>query len=226
MASPPPEVIELSSSSDSDDDDDLKRAIALSLAEAATPTKSSTNTRMDEGSIPPKDECRPSDTLASPGMAAFGSMLLDRKKMEEERQARISKRKHQDDGRSSEAPAAQKPRLSDEASTQEPTSQRHRPTVRAANNPSSTTTSSPCPLPFPKGAVKRTWVRGCERKGDDIKIEEVLQKDQLKLAVLASYQWDDDWLLSQIDITRTRLICVAYASDEAHVRSQSPLHVP
>lgn len=226
MTPPPPEVIELGSSSDEDDDDDLKRAIALSLDEAATPAKSPTNAPRDKDSKSPKDERQPSGAPAAPGMAAFGSMLLDRKKMEEERQARIAKRKRQEDGRSSEAPAAQKPRLSHEASNQEPTSQRHKPAIPAANNPFSTTPSSSCPLPFPKGTVKRTWTHGCERKGDDIKIEEVFQKDQLKLAVLASYQWDDDWLLSKIDTSGTRLICVAYASDEAHVWFRLPPPTP
>lgn len=227
MVPPPPEVIELDSSSDDDDDDDnLKRAIALSLEEAAAPAKSPTYSPRDEGSKSPKNEPQSSDVPAAPSMAAFGSMLLDRKKMEEERQARIAKRKRQEDDPSSEAPAAQKFRLIHEASTQELTSQYHKPTISTANNPSSTPPSVPGSLPFPKGAVKRTWTHGCERKGDDIKIEEIFQKDQLKLAVLASYQWDDDWLLSKVDISRTRLICVAYARDEAHVRSGLPLHMP
>lgn len=30
-------------------------------------------------------------------------------------------------------------------------------------------------------------------------------------------QWDDEWMLSKIDVSRTRLVCVAFASDEAQV---------
>ncbi|KAL1844048.1 hypothetical protein VTJ49DRAFT_5799 [Mycothermus thermophilus] len=67
---------------------------------------------------------------------------------------------------------------------------------------------------FPRGVVKKTWVSGQPRRGDDIKIEEVLQKDQLQLAVLSSYVWDEEWLLSKIDISRTKLMLVAYAADE------------
>ncbi|MBE3044563.1 hypothetical protein IMZ48_18740 [Candidatus Bathyarchaeota archaeon] len=269
MAPPPPEVIDLSSSSD-EDDDDLKRAIALSLKEANSsakspikpdsPAKSHFKKEAQEDTKPPKNEPRPSDPPAMPGMTAFGSMLLDRKKMEEERQARIAKRKRAEDGSSEEAPAAQrsrvkfeasstaqkskplvsstdsasstassskspapqKPRVSHEASTRESTAREYKPLISTAGNTSSTAAPSARSLPFRKGAVKRTWTSGCERKGDDIKIEEVFQKDQLKLAVLASYQWDDEWMLSKIDISRTRLVCVAYAKDEAHVWAASP----
>ncbi len=66
--------------------------------------------------------------------------------------------------------------------------------------------------------MKKTWVYGQARLGDDIKIEEVLQKTQLELAVLSSFQWDEDWLMSKVDITRTKLILVAFAADEAQVR--------
>ena len=269
MAPPPPEVIDLSSSSD-EDDDDLKRAIALSLKEAGasakspvkpdSPAKSPFKKEAQEDSNIPKNEAQPLDSPAAPGMTAFGSMLLDRKKMEEERQARIAKRKRAEDGSSEEAPAAQKPRVkleasstaqeskplvsrtdsasstasssespapqkprvSHEASTRGSTAREYKPSIPSAGNTSSTTAPSAHLLPFRKGAVRRTWTSGCERKGDDIKIEEVFQKDQLKLAVLASYQWDDEWMLSKIDISRTRLVCVAFAKDEAHVGTAPP----
>jgi hypothetical protein len=72
-------------------------------------------------------------------------------------------------------------------------------------------------LTFPRGVVKKTWAFGQPRQGDDIKIEEVLQKHQLELAVLSSYQWDEEWLLSKIDLARTKLILVAFAVDDAQV---------
>ena len=55
---------------------------------------------------------------------------------------------------------------------------------------------------------------GLPRTGDDITIEEVLQKDKLELAVLSSYQWDEEWLLSKLTL-KTKIILVAYAVDEA-----------
>ncbi|KAJ3946448.1 hypothetical protein N0V92_013390 [Colletotrichum tropicale] len=80
-------------------------------------------------------------------------------------------------------------------------------------------------LPFAKGAFRRTWARGYPRTGDDIKIEEVLQKEQLQLAVLSSFQWDEEWLLSKIDCRRTKMVLVAYAANDAEkavIRSNAP----
>jgi len=72
-------------------------------------------------------------------------------------------------------------------------------------------------LPFPHGVVKKTWVLGQPRRGDDIKIEEVLQRRELELAVLSSYQWDEKWLLTKVDISRTKLVLVAFGTDEKQV---------
>jgi len=41
-------------------------------------------------------------------------------------------------------------------------------------------------LEYPRGAVKKTWAFGYPRE-NDIKIEEVLQKDKLKVAVLSAF---------------------------------------
>ncbi|KAK0722710.1 tyrosyl-DNA phosphodiesterase-domain-containing protein [Lasiosphaeria miniovina] len=80
-------------------------------------------------------------------------------------------------------------------------------------------------LPYPRGVVKKTWAYGHARQGDDIRIEEVLQKGKLKLAVLSSYQWDDEWLLSKVDLARTKVILVAFAATETkkeEMRSNVP----
>lgn len=61
-------------------------------------------------------------------------------------------------------------------------------------------------LPFPKGAVKKTWVCGQPRKGDDITIEEVFQKDKLQFAVLSTFILDEAWLFDKLDLTKTKLI--------------------
>jgi hypothetical protein len=42
------------------------------------------------------------------------------------------------------------------------------------------------------------------------------------MAVLSSYQWDEDFLLTKIDIARTKLILVAFAVDDDQVRSDLP----
>lgn len=151
--------------------------------------------------------------------------------MEEERLARLSKRKASsqtgDDGQPAARPA-QRPRMADEGQGEMVSF----PGKTSTGLGSSFLSSGPDPslnpsrasaatgLPFPKGVVKKTWVYGQPRKGDDIKIEEVLQKQHLQLAVLSSYQWDEEWMLSKIDIARTKLILVAFAANDAQVRAR------
>jgi len=50
----------------------------------------------------------------------------------------------------------------------------------------------PSGVQYPEGIVKKTWALGHDRNGDDIKIEEVLQKSDLEVAVLSSFQVDAD----------------------------------
>ena len=55
------------------------------------------------------------------------------------------------------------------------------------------------PSMFPRGTVKKTWAFGYPRMADDIKLEEVVQRQDLNLAVLSSFQWDVEWLLAKIN---------------------------
>ncbi|KAI0458339.1 tyrosyl-DNA phosphodiesterase-domain-containing protein [Xylaria acuta] len=133
------------------------------------------------------------------GVAGLG---LDRKKMEEERLARAAKRKAPHDDEITES------RLQRTKTNIQPDSAPLSRTAQASTN------AQPPLLPYPKGTVKKTWVTGYPRQ-DDIRIEEILQKEQLELAVLSSFQWDDEWLLSKIDIKKTKMVCIAFASSEA-----------
>lgn len=178
--------------SDADDDEALRYAIALSLQDQQKPTP--------ETSMP--RETHP-DTRQK---TAFGSLALDRKAMEEERLKRLAAKRPRDisgqDDDVVEVPPPKK--VATSGSTGKP---------RAVDAGSSSRPS----LQFPDGAVKRTWAYGYPRTADDIKIEEVLQKDRLELAVLSSFQWDDEWILSKIDVRKTKLLLVAFARDEAQV---------
>jgi hypothetical protein len=71
-------------------------------------------------------------------------------------------------------------------------------------------------IQYPHGVVKQTWAYGFPRVGD-IKIEEVLQKHDLDLAVLSSFQWNEEWLLSKLDMTRTKLMLVTQATNAEEV---------
>lgn len=194
-----------------DEDAALRYAIQLSLQEVEEP---STELQSDPDSSDDDLDRQPtypavtrvvgsSSTQGSKGASLPTSQVptstgglagLDRKKMEEERLARLGKRKAPD-------------------STQE--TQEHKQKARIDGK--SLTTSHPTNLPFPTGVVKKTWASGYARTGDDIKIEEVLQKDKLEMAVLSSFQWDEDWLLSKIDIRKTKMLLIAFASGVAQV---------
>lgn len=95
---------------------------------------------------------------------------------------------------------------------------------KSASGPVSTQSShpenlKPSPSPgiqFPRGTVRKTWAFGCPRD-EDIKIEEVLQKSDLKIAVLSAFQWDVEWLFRKVDLAKTKIVFVMQAKDEATV---------
>jgi hypothetical protein len=199
MASREPEVIELSD--DENEESQLQQAIALSLGKPP-PDKGSSSTA----------EMIASDKA---GLVSFGSLQLHRKQMEADRLARLRRKRKMDDEPDS-LPPSHKTKLSRQPTKPTP------PKSTAAEGtkaPDSSCQTVGFGLPFAKGVVKRTWASGHGRHGDDIKIEEILQKEELELAVMASFQWDTEWLIKKIDLRRTKLIFVAYAEDEAHVCS-------
>ncbi|QPG95758.1 hypothetical protein C2857_001963 [Epichloe festucae Fl1] len=127
--------------------------------------------------------------------ASSNSLLMNRKKMEEERLARL---------------AAKRSRTTDEeddvADMSVPKRRMKLPTSQSLNH---------ALVPYPDGIVKRTWARGYDRSNDDIKIEEILQRDKLLLALFSSFQWDEPWLLGKIDLSRTKVILAAFAANES-----------
>lgn len=186
-----------------------------------------------QGPILPESAREQSALAPTPTSTAVSNPLglagLDRKKMEEERLARLGKRKavQLDDDLTGSRPV-QRPRVGpaiEKSSPPPPISATSSREVGPSANPramvnSASYSSAPAtarPLPFPRGVVKKTWAYGQPRQGDDIKIEEVLQKQQLEMAVLSSFQWDEEWLLSKVDLARTKLILVAFAASEAQV---------
>ncbi|OAA37475.1 tyrosyl-DNA phosphodiesterase domain-containing protein [Metarhizium rileyi] len=173
-------------STDESENEQLERAIALSLQDHAERTVEN----VLQHSEPPPNK-----------FASFGLGSLDRKKMEDERLARVAAKRPRvvhDEGYAAEMPASKRMAL--------------QKVTQAAEK---------IAVPFPKGTVKRTWVRGFDRSADDIKIEEVLQRDKLLLALFSSYQWDETWLLSKVDISCTKVLLVAFASDEAQEMRQN-----
>ncbi|KAI5928801.1 phospholipase D/nuclease [Camillea tinctor] len=197
---------------DDDDDDDLDKGPSYPPTPKKTANPSTSPTKSENGgekgyatsaatsavtsSSPATNATAAAATTTSAPSNSLAALGLDRKKMEEERLARIAKRK---------APS----------SGQETQDRRQRVKLDESPNIASTAATTRFGnLPYPKGVVKKTWAFGYPRQ-DDIKIEEVFQKNDLQLAVLSSFQWDEEWMLSKLDIKKTKLVCIAFASNEA-----------
>ncbi|KAJ4028328.1 hypothetical protein NW752_000585 [Fusarium irregulare] len=178
--------------SDMDEDEALSYAIALSLQEQEVQDKQSSQ-------IPSASTSTSRRNGDGSGGAGLGLLSFDRKKMEEERLQRLAKRRR--------SPPE------DEDVVEVPPPKRMTP----CSEPPRTVAGSLAPilLPYPKGTIKRTWAKGYSRTSEDIKIEEIFQKDKLELALLSSYQWDDEWLVSKLDLRRTKLLLLAFADSEA-----------
>lgn len=74
-------------------------------------------------------------------------------------------------------------------------------------------------LQYPNGVVKMTWAFGCDRTGDDVKLEEVLEPRTLRTAVLSAFQWDTQWLLAKLKTPpnggQTKCVFVMQAKEDA-----------
>ncbi|KAL8946869.1 MAG: hypothetical protein Q9222_006789, partial [Ikaeria aurantiellina] len=180
----------------SDDDEDLKRAIALSLQsttkQEVIDLDSDTSSTTDDEPIR-NDTVQKQDVPPPAVPSANGILGLDRKAMELERLAR--KRK---------------------ASISLPPMQRKVPKtspIPIDPQPSSAPVSQASESPYPNGTIKKTWAFNHPRKSD-IKIEELLQRDSLSLAVLSSFQWDIPWLFTKLNLSTTQVVLIMQAETD------------
>lgn len=151
------------------DDEELKAAIAMSLANASEMEKSGTPSATSRDIVKPEDAKGDiRDTLKSLGEARLARAAANRKRERSISPPRSSRKA---------------PKLE----TIEPEA--------SINTASSTNTAS---LQYPKGVVKKTWSFGHPRTGSDVKLEEVLEAQTLKIAVLSAYQWDVEWVLAKL----------------------------
>ncbi|KAK2791699.1 hypothetical protein FQN52_004615 [Onygenales sp. PD_12] len=245
------------------DDPDLREAIRLSLrqqgedADDEVGSMTDVDQHRDEVKLNEKGRLNSQESAPIPSGSALGLLGLDRKRMEEERLARVEQMKRKSSTPTSGSMSPCVKRLARvgiggmpvraatggrDARTSVPLSAGNRP---AMISPVTTTTGLPLgrrtqgngdsqkvevvpesprpeprPLEFPLGAVKKTWVFGCERQGDDIKFEEVVQKADLEQAILSSYQWDYDWVFSKFWCHDTRLLLVMGIKEEEERRYQ------
>lgn len=201
----------------SDDDEDLRQAIALSLQDLSAGGAGETaheaisldsDSETEEKSAGAAGHSKRQEDL-SVLRVGQGLLGLDRKQMEQERLAR--KRK----APSISPPPPRKAAASDPPVASVPVRSATRQELQTTVISQASSGSNGTGPVFLTGTVKKTWAFGHERKRDDIKLEEVLQKDDLNLAVLSSFQWDMDWLLAKINSRSTQITLVMQAKDQA-----------
>lgn len=228
-----------------DEDEALRMAIALSLGQDPNKQGDTIDLTQDEEGSEGVESSSQSQRPAAPEIekpahptSSLSALGLDRKKMEGERLARLNKRKATSEleevsqprpfQRPKNAGPEPSPSLSSSSSLQPkptplPPNDKPSQPSHSSNPQPNSPINKPEPsqarpkLPFPHGVVKKTWAYGQPRCGDDIKIEEVLQKRDLQLAVLSSFQWDEEWLMRKIDLARTKVVLVAFAEGEKQV---------
>jgi hypothetical protein len=219
---------------DQEEDEDLRKAIALSMQEQNSPDPQPQHTAeqvvIDKETVKISEKNQQAIRNLAP--SAFSILGIDRKKLEEERLARVAKRKVE---QSISPPPTSRERKVAKQETFSSTGY-SRSTISSVSlgssssdnssfGPSTTkessiitvTPSSHPSIQVPKGAVKKTWVFHCPRRGDDIKIEEVFQRSDLELAILSAFQWDMEWLFTKLDTKKSRFLLVMQAKEESTV---------
>ncbi|KAK9477490.1 tyrosyl-DNA phosphodiesterase-domain-containing protein [Lipomyces japonicus] len=83
-------------------------------------------------------------------------------------------------------------------------------------------------LKYAHGVVKKTAVNGYARNGDDVTIEEILQPDVLRHAVLSAFQWNYEWVLRKLSLGKTELVLVvpAKGTDERNMMKEMLSTIP
>ena len=71
-------------------------------------------------------------------------------------------------------------------------------------------------LEYPNGTLKKTWAFGYPRN-NDINFEEVIQKNTLTTAIVSSWQWEFDWLMTKVVPGKTKFVFVIEAKTEQDV---------
>ncbi|KAK6349749.1 hypothetical protein TWF696_006027 [Orbilia brochopaga] len=149
---------------------------------------------------------------------------LDRAQMEKDRLARL-KRKKSDDSHVPQAKhiktlATQTLTFKKEESVDplpEPSTSRRGPFMTLRDLQERVASYVPRHTQYLDGVVKKTYVEGRERTPNDIKLEEVFQKDTLQTAVLSAYVWEFLWVLQKLNVGECDLVLVLHAKEDEMV---------
>ncbi|KAJ5484949.1 hypothetical protein N7539_004937 [Penicillium diatomitis] len=206
--------------SDNESDDELKQAIAMSLESSRQDSKNSTAEILSSGLH--ADDGLKKSTLETEVAQKPGGLGIDRKQMEQERLARLAKRKAGSSPPSFQ-PSSKTARVDPgdgptHALAAELASSRTGGLANISSVKKPVGSLQPKPRPaiqFPYGVVKKTYVAFVPRSNDDITMEEVFQREDLKVAVLSSFLWDMDWLFTKFNSRTTKFILMMGAKEEA-----------
>jgi hypothetical protein len=184
------ETVDLTSDTE-DEDEDMRRAIAMSL-------QGSEESEKLEQPVVGSSLCVGPTLIRAAGTSdkPMGISGLDRKTMEQERLARMGKRKRE---QSPERPSKQivKPSAPEVTQTLVVKSQ-----VLEATHPQ-----------YPRGTIKRTAATRFPRT-DDITLDEVLEADSLNIAVISSFMWDSEWLSEKLNPRKVKQIWIMNAKGQ------------
>lgn len=180
------------------EDENLKRAIALSLQ------------TMPEVKPLQHQELTPQPMAGIPG--------LNRRQQEEERLARLKRKREASPPSKISPPPTRRPSKPSpsRATVSEPVPKPKPSTIASGHK--SNGLSGTEGLSYPDGAVLKTWAFGFPRDRD-LKIEELLQRSTLQAAVFSSFIWNMEWLFRKLDTSRTKFVLVMQAKD-ASTREQ------
>ena len=80
--------------------------------------------------------------------------------------------------------------------------------------------SAKSPLKYPHGVVKKTSKQFSSKKSDEVRIEDVLDRDTLQTTLLSAFQWDFEWILSKLPARKTVLVLQAKGPEERRMKEQ------
>ncbi|KAF2014882.1 tyrosyl-DNA phosphodiesterase domain-containing protein [Aaosphaeria arxii CBS 175.79] len=206
---PPPKDIIVLDDDDDDEDEQLRLAMALSMgkgeaAESAHSSSLDVNSLASQSTYaapsqdkePSKENVGAKPTADPKPKAPFGILGLDRKAMEQERLARLGKRKR------SISPERSSKKEAVLHGGQQPSNESHPKIVGTGSA-----------LQYPRGTIKRTWAVKHPRKSD-ITIEEVFQASTLNIVVISAFQPENEWVFSKIPPERIKQIWIMSAKGE------------
>src|ERR1700760_1197508 len=226
----------MATSSDTEDED-LKLAIALSLqSEHLVATKTENEQSLSQDAIwePLLSKLEESPIVSSTGsntnaqshskssadtQAFTGLQNLNRKQMEDERLARVNLKRQAEGEPQSEHLVNRAKRRESPSKTitiTGPARIGQSKKLSKSGNDNVPKSDGGQDLQYSRGAIRRTFSALHPREGD-IKIEEVLLKDQLKIGVFSSFMWDMDWLMSKLNVRDSRFWMAMMAPSDGDI---------